>query len=146
MNSRFATSLFCDDIRQEVNGKLSLIGVYQGVLYVSAFPATLPKICFIIHIHSPFSQKFNSLSLTARYDSSVVSEVSLTAEELNSGSQETPLEGEVPKYRIAGFEFIVTPLILNSEGKLDIEVLADGELIPCPPLYIKKAPADMSLV
>jgi hypothetical protein len=39
----FRSSLFCDDIRQEVAGKLTLVGVYQDrVLVHSDFPCTLP--------------------------------------------------------------------------------------------------------
>jgi len=40
----FLTTIFCDDIRQEVGGKLSLMGVYNTVMYVQQFPATLPKL------------------------------------------------------------------------------------------------------
>lgn len=40
----FLSTIYCDDIRQEIGGKLSLIGVYNGVMYVPRFPATLPKL------------------------------------------------------------------------------------------------------
>ena len=40
----FLSTIYCDDIRQEVGGKLSLIGVYNGVMYVPQFPAILPKL------------------------------------------------------------------------------------------------------
>lgn len=47
----FGHTVFCDDIRQEVTGKLILIGVYQAVMVVnSAFPVTLPRLCFSISI------------------------------------------------------------------------------------------------
>ncbi len=42
--TRFLSTIFCDDVRQEVGGKLSLIGVYNGVMYVPQFPVTLPKL------------------------------------------------------------------------------------------------------
>ncbi len=40
----FLSTIYCDDVRQEVGGKLSLIGVYNGVMYVQQFPVTLPKL------------------------------------------------------------------------------------------------------
>ena len=40
----FLATTYCDDIRQEIGGKLSLIGVYNGVMYVPQFPVTLPKL------------------------------------------------------------------------------------------------------
>ena len=47
-------TIFCDDIRQELGGKLSYIGVYSSILYLSGgFPATLPKFGFSIHYIQP---------------------------------------------------------------------------------------------
>jgi hypothetical protein len=40
----FLSTIYCDDIRQEVGGKLSLMGVYNAVMYVPQFPVTLPKL------------------------------------------------------------------------------------------------------
>lgn len=40
-----AMSTFCDDIRQEVSGKVSLIGTYGSHMYVDGFPVRLPKLC-----------------------------------------------------------------------------------------------------
>jgi len=37
------STTYCDDIRQEIGGKLSLMGVYNGVMFVQQFPVTLPK-------------------------------------------------------------------------------------------------------
>lgn len=41
-------TIFCDDIRHEVNGKTSLIGVYNGLLIVDEMPVFLPRICCFI--------------------------------------------------------------------------------------------------
>jgi hypothetical protein len=39
---------FCDDIRQEVDGKISLIGVYGADLVLPDFPATILQLCIMI--------------------------------------------------------------------------------------------------
>jgi hypothetical protein len=40
---------FCDDIRNEVSGKMTLVGVYQGQLMVNGdLPAIIPQICALI--------------------------------------------------------------------------------------------------
>jgi hypothetical protein len=41
---------FCDDIRHEINGKISFIGCYSQVLLVPSFPFRLPKICVAYHL------------------------------------------------------------------------------------------------
>jgi hypothetical protein len=45
----FGHTIFCDDIRQEVGGKFTYVGVYSGFMFVQgAFPVVLPKLCFAI--------------------------------------------------------------------------------------------------
>ena len=42
-------SIFCDDIRHEINGKTTHVGVYNGHLIVAgSLPVTLPQICVAI--------------------------------------------------------------------------------------------------
>lgn len=38
-------STFCDDIRQEISGKVSLIGLYGSHMFVDGFPVRLPRLC-----------------------------------------------------------------------------------------------------
>lgn len=38
--------VFCDDIRHEVTGKITFVGTYTNVMYISGtLPAVLPKLC-----------------------------------------------------------------------------------------------------
>lgn len=39
-----ATTLFCEDLRQEMGGKLSAMGIYQGVMALPADELLLPKL------------------------------------------------------------------------------------------------------
>src|SRR5262249_39756655 len=41
----FGYTIFCDDIRIEVGGKLTYVGVYTGRMFVhGSFPVTVPKL------------------------------------------------------------------------------------------------------
>ena len=42
--------ILCDDIRQEVGNKVTLVGIYGNQIYVSKFPYTFPKICMQISL------------------------------------------------------------------------------------------------
>lgn len=45
----YGYTLFCDDIRYEINGKLTLAGVYASdMIFPNDFPVTLPKLCLRI--------------------------------------------------------------------------------------------------
>ncbi len=39
----FGFSIFCDDIRYEMDGKTNFIGAYRGILFLEQLPAILPK-------------------------------------------------------------------------------------------------------
>ncbi|AIT79115.1 DUF6941 family protein [Novosphingobium pentaromativorans] len=39
-------AIFCDDIRDEINGKTTLVGTYNGEMFLQAsLPATIPQLC-----------------------------------------------------------------------------------------------------
>ena len=46
MNDVSVTTLVCDDIRQEVEGKASIMGVYNQHIVVSCLPYIFPKLGF----------------------------------------------------------------------------------------------------
>jgi hypothetical protein len=41
----YGYTIFCDDIRAEVGGKLTYVGCYAGTMFAPTFPITLPKFC-----------------------------------------------------------------------------------------------------
>ena len=48
----FGHTIFCDDLRLEVDGKISLIGVYTGGMNVgAAFPVAIPKFAIFVTYH-----------------------------------------------------------------------------------------------
>ncbi len=46
---RFNFLMICDDIREELGNKVSMIGVYQKDIFVPKFPFIFPKLCFVIN-------------------------------------------------------------------------------------------------
>jgi hypothetical protein len=46
---RFESVILCEDIRDEVGNKKSLMGVISGDLIVPSFPATLPIAVFLVY-------------------------------------------------------------------------------------------------
>jgi hypothetical protein len=62
MIARHLQTIFCDDIRHEVGGKLSYIGVYSGRLLVPGFPLSLPKLCVAVRAVAPRAQPLPACS------------------------------------------------------------------------------------
>ena len=62
--SPYGMTIFCDDIREEVGGKQSLIGCYNNEMNFSvAAPATLPMLCGAVNILIPIGFLFERLDL-----------------------------------------------------------------------------------
>lgn len=104
--------IFCDDIRQEVNGKITLVGVYGGemTIYGNA-PASIPKLGIAIR----FRVDPNDLPLSA-----IIQVTKETASETEI-LLDRPIEaGPIP----AEFEF---PQSVNSDGKKYVEIGINAE-------------------
>ncbi len=54
-------SILCDDVRTEMGGKLSLMGLYQKDIIFNKLPAQLPLINFVIFLDG-IKSKFSKLS------------------------------------------------------------------------------------
>jgi hypothetical protein len=83
--SRTVITQFCDDVRQEIGNKFSLMGCYGTDLYVPSFPITLPKLCVFVHVRTPREQPFGRLTLRLMRGGDVLSELEANPEKLNSG-------------------------------------------------------------
>ena len=60
---RIITATYCDDIRQEVGNKLSLMGIYQSELLVASAPTALPKLCVWVTALTPIARPFEDLTI-----------------------------------------------------------------------------------
>jgi hypothetical protein len=78
---------FCDDVRQEIGNKFSLMGCYGTDLYVPSFPITLPKLCAFVYVRTPREAPFQRLTLRLVRGEEVLSELVANPEKLNAGEE-----------------------------------------------------------
>lgn len=82
----YGVTIFCDDIRTEVGGKNTYVGVYQRDLNaVSELPFVLPSLCAAVRVVYPTKLQFEHLHL-------IITSVSNSEEKevYNSGPQIPP--------------------------------------------------------
>jgi hypothetical protein len=137
-------TVFCDDIRHEVGGKLSYIGVYSGVLFVPTFPATLSKFCLAMNVLTPADRPFATLAVRLLKDEDVLVEGTLDDAQL-SAAVNVPADDVMAKDRILALQSIIvfSPFVL--EGPCTLRVRAEteeGELRGLG-LRVEQAPAEM---
>ncbi|WP_133510302.1 DUF6941 family protein [Candidatus Thiosymbion oneisti] len=132
MITRYVETLFCDDIRHEMGGKLSFIGVYSGELLVPAFPVTLPKLCLFVNIVTPAEEPFRSLNLRILKDTEIVQEIASDEAQLTALSDSAKdLTIEQRKMGILANQVTATfsPMRFDGPCTLSVRVRTeDGEL------------------
>lgn len=143
MIARHVETLFCDDIRHEINGKLSYIGVYSGTLFVPVFPVTLPKLCISVKIVTPANEPLRSLTLRVLKDDEILQEIVFDKEQLVSASEVlVELSDEERRLRVQMPQFLLafSPLHLDKACTLRVRALADHEKLRGVGLIIDQIP------
>lgn len=132
MIPRHVETLFCDDVRHEVGGKLSFIGVYSGGLFVPAFPVTLPRLCLSVKIVTPADELLRVLNLRVLRDEETLQEIALDEEQLAAASDSTEEmieEQRKERVQMAQFMLVFSPIQFDGPCTLRVRVQTeDGEL------------------
>lgn len=123
---------FCDDIRQEVGNKLSLMGVYNGALVVPSFPFDLPRLFVSMRATASNDEPFKSLSFVVMIDDEVIAELAIPEVDLNA-----PI-GNLPEFlsasdlqRQQSFQtfFALPPLRFDKESVIRSRIVTEaGEI------------------
>lgn len=127
---RFISVQFCDDIRQEIGNKFSLIGCYGSELHVTPLPSVLPKLCAAIKVYTPIGKPFAKLIVRILHEGKPIGEVSFPSE----GLVPAPVAPDGAQLHlvmamIAMSPFAVAgPCVLKVEAETEDEVLEGGRL------------------
>lgn len=144
--NRYAHSVFCDDIRQEVGGKLTLVGVYSGALLVPTFPTVLPKLCIVLDIVTPADKPFQQLKVRVLRDDETLADGDVHIADLSPGNAEA-LDGLVAdgdRLQSVMVHFVFSPLKLDKPGVVRIRVETEGEELRARGLIVGTMPAALA--
>jgi hypothetical protein len=147
----FAVSIFCDDIRQEVGGKLSFMGVYYGAMYVPQFPIQLPKFCVNVTFYEPKTMA------EARVEPVIIrvfmpndADTTPSAEGvLQPGKEIISLlppselldEPDVPQLAIANAMFLQAPVVIQLPGRIRVRCeYPGGQILKAGSLRVEHQP------
>jgi hypothetical protein len=104
--------VFCDEVRQEINGKLLYIGVYNTDMVVAGpAPAILTQLCGIVSIRLPTVEANTKLvvkmSQSGRSEPLVVIEAELTPTDLTTLSAIPPMIDDEPEAKTVAQMFSI---------------------------------------
>ncbi len=149
MIPRHVETLFCDDIRHEISGKLSYIGVYSGGLFVPTFPVTLPKLCLSVKIVTPAEELLRSLSLRVLKDEETLQEIALDEKQLAAASdsaEEMTEEQKKERVHVAQFVLVFSPIQFEEPCILRIRVQTEDSELRGVSLKVNQAQPPAELV
>jgi hypothetical protein len=148
--TRWVNVVWCDDIRQEIGNKPSLMGVYTGGLDVPALPATLPRLAAWINVYTPTSHPFKRLTLRIRRSDADEPIASIEIGDMSSLhppsadqlADPTVGDSDKPTATIMSFVVMLGAFQLNEDTHwLKVFVETEDEMLESFKLPIKKAPA-----
>jgi hypothetical protein len=146
--TRYAYAIFCDDIRNEVGNKTSLMGIYNGLMYLSAMPAFIPRLGVSIKFCGPIDEKVQSLSfkiLSSAQDEPIL-EMEIGTRDIAEGQGNpivVPPDGnkdEGNRRSEVGFMSVLPPMQVAQDMFIRAIVVADGVEYLAGRLHISQGP------
>jgi hypothetical protein len=144
MITRHVETLFCDDIRQEVGGKLSFIGAYSGGLFVEGFPVTLPRLCLFVKVVTPAADPVRALTLRVLRDEEILQEITADEEQLAvacDSVEEMTQEELKERVHVANFVLVFSPIQFHGPCTLRVRVETENGEMRGIALKIARAPS-----
>lgn len=142
--SAYVHVVYCDDVRQEVGNKFSIMGVYGSDLLLPSFPAQLAKLATIITVTVPADRKPSELIVRILLDEKIVFEtpniVSMTPPSFGNEDVESEPTAELSKRLMYGVHAALSPINFDKPASLGVLALLDGETLRGNSLTIKLRP------
>ncbi len=115
--------IFCDDVRQEVTGKLTLVGCYTDSMVVAKFPATIPRLCVLVRIITPATKPFKEVKVRILQDDEVLVDVDIPAGEYEVEVKTPQEDGAM---HVLHAQFALGPLGFTKYSTLRVRAVLDG--------------------
>ena len=139
--ARYVNTIFCEDVRHELGGKVSFMGIYTGgsLIVPKELPVVIPKLCAVVNAFTGIKDPFEKLSIVLYTDDIVSSQIDIPEEKLTEVKQKGEENSDFSMIQIGVMFalpglFIEKPCILRVEAKTEREVFLSAKLrIEFPP-------------
>jgi len=141
----WGTTIFCEDIRAEIGGKITLVGIYTGELISQLpFPLVLPKFAlWINYFEVPGSSSGDGklyISLPGDPKPSIESDIPMDQFRSQAGHKADTDDPEVDLWNRLLMPIVITPLVLKEPGRILVRLHFGETVIRLGALPIKGPP------
>ena len=144
MIQRTLQAIFCDDIRQEVSGKHTLVGVYSGGLFVQNFPAMIASLSIFVRFMTAAKSTPESLSVRVVKGDQVIHEFAVPGSDLKRIKESAPAGSSEENIQTMQFMIGLNQLPFEGDSALHVEALTDEGTYMSTPLTIGQMPVQGS--
>ena len=140
---RHLQTIFCDDIRHETSGKLTLVGMYSDSLFVPQLPVTLPRVCLVARLISSLKQPARSVKLRVYKGTDLIQELMAREADLAAMLRNVPTyEAAGSSDRVQVVQFLVefAPFQINGPCLLRVHAETEDGLHEGASLSISQTP------
>jgi len=134
--------IYAEDMRQEVNGKATIVGCWQPGTFVHMPPTgalLLPRLCVSVIFYTPLDRPYAQVKMTLQVGDQVLGEFDLDQRSLNGATAHVPLlPGEIRWAQQLGLNLELSNVPIMEPGILHINALADGEELCSNGLYFRR--------
>ena len=138
---RHVQTIFCDDVRQEVGNKNSLMGVYAAEMKFSSLPTIVPQLCVLVQVRTPKDRPIRSLQITVTLGEATLANFIAPPESLPTSAASVSYfsgldqDDELGCLSI-GAAFHIMGFSVAIPGAVRVHVIADGEKLVAQGLHI----------
>lgn len=145
MHRLHSYAIFCDDIRQEANGKTMFIGAYRDFMYFNG-PGPWTLASFYVHsvFRHPLSEIYSAIQfqirLTSQFSSRVVYQVDNPPFDNLSTAHGSRVDWDVEPYRQTRFSVALSQLVVEGDSRLSVHAFLNGREVMFDRLRMLQAP------
>lgn len=141
-NPRCILAQFCDDIRHEVGNKVTLVGLYDGALFLQEFPAMIPRLGINLVVDTPIEDQVQSVVLRIEKGDEVIGEAKASVPPQPNPA--TVVQNGHDEFTRAMFsmKILLAPITVMAPCMLRVKVTLDGIESIAGKLRITAAPSN----
>ena len=143
MSNRLLVVQYCDDVRQEIGNKYSLMGCYSDELIVEALPTALPKLYAHIRAITPIDHPFEKLIVRAFLNDEAIGEHEIPSALMRNWWARAQLVSNGKLFSVVSMMAFV-PIAFNERSTLRVDAETEEESLNGSSLIIRARNAEGS--
>lgn len=140
----FLHNFYCEDVRNETGGKLSLMGIYQGMMQVvNPPPVLLPQLCFVLFLNIRKDIELSQAKVRIFFDGKLEQEIDIDVSDNKNHYNKIPYSDDLEYLTYVSIVKMV-PFQVDSSCSISITaVLNEAEIEGIPLKVILNVPSSV---